>query len=296
MKKACRGINRSLAGWLFIAPALIFFIFFIFTPIILGFFYSFTDYEGLTNKFDFVGLENFHDMFADRYFKTALKNNIIYGVLMSVCTMLLSLVLAVLVNASGRLKSYFKIAFFLPYVTSMVSVAIIWKMIFNPMGGPLNVLLNALGVENPPSWLSSSTWALYAVIIVSIWKDCGYYMLIFIAGLQNIPEDLYEAASLDGASRIRSFFGITIPMLSPTIFLNCVIVTINSFQAFDLINVMTGGGPGMSTNVLSFRIYTEAFVYGKMGYASAIAYFLFALILILTLIQFRFQKRWVNYA
>ena len=294
MKKACRGINRSLAGWLFIAPALIFFIFFIFTPIILGFFYSFTDYEGLTNKFDFVGLENFHDMFADRYFKTALKNNIIYGVLMSVCTMLLSLVLAVLVNASGRLKSYFKIAFFLPYVTSMVSVAIIWKMIFNPMGGPLNVLLNALGVENPPSWLSSSTWALYAVIIVSIWKDCGYYMLIFIAGLQNIPEDLYEAASLDGASRIRSFFGITIPMLSPTIFLNCVIVTINSFQAFDLINVMTGGGPGMSTNVLSFRIYTEAFVYGKMGYASAIAYFLFALILILTLIQFRFQKRWVN--
>ena len=270
--------------------------FFIFTPIILGFFYSFTDYEGLTNKFDFVGLENFHDMFADRYFKTALKNNIIYGVLMSVCTMLLSLVLAVLVNASGRLKSYFKIAFFLPYVTSMVSVAIIWKMIFNPMGGPLNVLLNALGVENPPSWLSSSTWALYAVIIVSIWKDCGYYMLIFIAGLQNIPEDLYEAASLDGASRIRSFFGITIPMLSPTIFLNCVIVTINSFQAFDLINVMTGGGPGMSTNVLSFRIYTEAFVYGKMGYASAIAYFLFALILILTLIQFRFQKRWVNYA
>lgn len=288
-------VQKSVTGWLFVLPCFIFFIIFVFLPILMGFFYSFTNYTGLSRSMDFVGLKNYINLFKDRYFIGAIKNNIIYSVLFSISTMVLALIVSVLLNKAFIGKAYFKIAFFLPYLTSMVSVALIWKMIFNPYGGPLNTFLEFIGISNPPKWLASSDWALYAVIIVAVWKDMGYYMLIFMAGLQNIPVSLYEAASIDGANEWHAFTRITIPMLSPTIFLNSVILTINSFQVFDLINVMTGGGPGKSTNVLAFRIYEEAFKYGRMGYGSAIAYFLFFVIMILTLIQFKVQKRWVNY-
>ena len=177
----------------------------------------------------------------------------------------------------------------------MVSVAVIWKMICNPQGGPLNTVLGQLGISNPPQWLASTTWALYAVIIVSVWKNCGYYMMIFLAGLQNVPDSLYEAAALDGAGKLQQYFRITLPLISPTIFLNLILVTINSFQVFDLVSVMTDGGPGMSTNVLAYRIYYEGFKSMHMGYASAISYFLFAVILVITIIQFVAQKHWVNY-
>lgn len=287
--------KQNIVGWCFILPSLLAFILFMFLPILLGFWYSLTDYTGLSKDYEFIGLQNYVRMFSDRYFKVSVKNNCIYAVWFSILTMTCSLILASLLNRLAKFRKFFRIVFFLPYISSMVSVAVIWKMIFNPQGGPLNSLLSGFGIENPPQWLASTTWALYAIIIVSIWKSCGYYMMIFLAGLQNVSDSLYEAAALDGANRIQQYFRITLPLISPTIFLNLILVTINSFQVFDLISVMTEGGPGMSTNVLSYRIYYEGFKQMHMGYASAIAYFLFAVILVITLIQFAIQKYWVNY-
>ena len=152
-----------------------------------------------------------------------------------------------------------------------------------------------VGISNPPGWLLDQNWALYSVIIVAIWKNFGYYMIILLAGLQGIPKYLYESAEIDGATKRQCFTNITVPMLSPTIFLCLVTIIIAAFQEFDLINILTKGGPGRATNVLVFRIYTEGFVNVKMGYASAIAYTLFAIIMVITLIQFVLQKKWVNY-
>ena len=177
----------------------------------------------------------------------------------------------------------------------MVSIAVVWKLIFNHTGGPLNLLLAGIGIAEPPKWLMSSNWALYAVIIISVWKSFGYYMLILLAGMQTIPSYLYEAAEIDGASSFQRYRKITLPLLSPTIFLCIVMLLINSFQVFDLVSVLTKGGPGYATQVLVFRIYTEAFTYSRMGYASAIAYFLFLIVLVITIIQFIGQKYWVHY-
>ncbi len=290
-----RSVRQNLIGWCFILPSLLAFALFMFLPILLGFWYSLTDYTGLSSDYSFIGLANYAKMFQDRYFKVSIKNNCIYAAWYSVLTMLVSLLLASLLNRLRRCRKFFRVAFFLPYISSMVSVAIIWKMIFNPQGGPLNTVLAQLGITNLPQWLASTTWALYAVIIVSVWKNAGYYMMIFLAGLQNVPDSLYEAAALDGAGGWQKYFRITLPLISPTIFLNMILVTISSFQVFDLISVMTDGGPGMSTNVLAFRIYQEGFRQMHMGYASSIAYFLFAIILAITLVQFAVQKYWVNY-
>ncbi len=288
-------IKKSVIGWIFVLPSFAVFMIFMVAPIIMGFWYSLTDYTGLSKDCNFIGFQNYLKMFQDRYFIVSIKNNIIYAVLYSLLTLMISLALATLLNQLTKLKKLFRMVFFLPYISSMVSVAIIWKAIFNPSGGPLNSVLMQIGIENPPHWLSSTTWALYSVIIVSIWKTCGYYMLIFLAGMQNISEDLYEAASLDGAGKWQRYKSITLPLLSPTIFLNMILITINSFQVFDLISVMTDGGPGISTNVLAYRIYDESFKSMHMGYASAIAYVLFVIILLITLVQFTIQKYWVNY-
>lgn len=288
-------MRQNLIGWCFILPSLLAFLLFMFLPILLGAWYSLTNYTGLSKEYDFIGMANYFKLFQDRYFKVSIKNNCVYALWYSALTMVLSLGLATLLNRLVRFRKFFRIAFFLPYITSMVSVAVIWKMIYNPKGGPLNTLLMQLGVGNPPQWLASTTWALYAVILVSVWKSCGYYMLIFLAGLQNVPDSLYEAASLDGAGKGQQYLKITLPLISPTVFLNMILITISSFQVFDLISVMTEGGPGMSTNVLAYRIYYEGFKQMHMGYASAIAYFLFAVVLLITMIQFAVQKYWVNY-
>ena len=294
-KGISRRIRKSVTGWCFVAPSFIAFLDFLIIPMVMGFCYSLTDYSALSKNMNFVGLENYQKMFSDRYFKVAIKNNVVYALIYSSATLVISLILATMLNHLKKMKKLFRMVFFIPYITSMVSVALIWKMIFNPDGGPLNTILLQMGVSNPPRWLASTTWALYAVIIVSIWKSAGYYMLIFLAGMQTIPEELYESVALDGANSLQRYTKITLPLLSPTMFLNMVLIVINSFQVFDLISIMTDGGPGMSTNVLAYRIYVEGFKNLKMGYASSLAYFLFAVVLVITVIQFIVQKYWVNY-
>ena len=282
--------KQWLAGYLFLLPNFLGFLLLMLIPIFIAIGLSFTDYNGF-DKPIFIGLKNFVNMFADDYFKISLKNNTIYTLTTVPGIIILAFFIAVLLNNS-LLKSL-RIVFFFPNITSNTAIAIVWMSLLSPRIGPINVVLSAFGVKEPPLWLASSKWALWAVIIVVIWKGMGYYMVMFLAGLQGIPGSLYEAAKIDGANRRQTIIHITLPLMTPTIFLCSVICIINSFQVFDLIYQMTSGGPGRSTNVLVYRVYQEAFQNYNFGYASAISLLLFAIIFIATIIQFVIQKRWV---
>lgn len=284
-----------IPGTLFILPAFVLFAVFIFIPLIYGFVMSFTDYGGFNVTPDFVGFTNYIHLFKDDYFLVSLKNNMVYTALFVPLTMLLALFAAIAVNHVLHLRKYLRMAFYFPYITSMVSIAIAWGLLFNPISGPINAILKSLGIANPPEWLMSSQWALLAIILVAVWKSFGYYMIILLAGIQGIPEHLYEAAELDGAGKFKQFLYVTLPSLSPTLFMVLVLTIINSFQVFDLVSVMTEGGPGRSTNVLVFRIYQEAFIHYRMGYAAAMSTVLFLIIMVISLIQFRLEKKWVTY-
>lgn len=292
-------VNRKkmksyLKGYLFLLPNFAGFFVFMALPIIFGFIISLTNYNGF-NQFDFVGLKNYIDMFQDEYFTVSLWNNLKYTLVTVPGTVIAALLLAVAVNTGMKGTKLFRTLYFLPHITSMVAVGIVWAIIFNPTTGPVNQTLLALGSDHLPQWLSSSKMALPTIMLISIWKQAGYYMIILLAGLKSVPQQLYEAASIDGAGAVKKFFKITLPILSPTMFMVIILNVIGSFQVFDLINIMTQGGPGRSTNVLVYRIYQEGFRNLDFGYASAMAYFLFLIVLIITLIQFKGQKKWVSY-
>ncbi|MGG6313650.1 carbohydrate ABC transporter permease [Paenibacillus macerans] len=290
-----RSFKSYVPGTLFILPAFVLFAVFIFIPLVYGLGMSFTDYGGFNLKANFVGTDNYAKLFQDDYFLISLKNNIIYTLVFVPLTVLLALLSAVALNGIRHLRKYLRMAFYFPQITSMVSIAIVWGLLFNPMSGPINTVLKGIGIANPPEWLMSSHWALLAIILVAVWKSFGYYMIILLAGIQGIPEHLYESAKLDGANKFQQFLYITLPSLSPTLFMVLVLTIINSFQVFDLVSVMTDGGPGRSTNVLVFRIYQEAFINYRMGYAAAMSAVLFLVIMVISLIQFRMEKKWVTY-
>ncbi|WP_150269867.1 carbohydrate ABC transporter permease [Paenibacillus tepidiphilus] len=293
--KRLLNLRSYIPGTLFILPAFALFAVFIFIPLVYGIYMSFTDYGGFNVKANFIGLDNYISLFKDDYFLVSLKNNLIYTVLFVPLTMLLALLAAVALNGVRHLRKFFRMSFYFPYITSMVSIAIVWGLLFNPLSGPVNQILKAVGIANPPEWLMSSKWALLAIVIVAVWKSFGYYMIILLAGIQGIPEHLYESAKLDGANKFQQFIYITLPSLSPTLFMVLILTIINSFQVFDLVSVMTDGGPGRSTNVLVFRIYQEAFINYQMGYAAAMSTVLFIIIMVISLIQFRLEKKWVTY-
>lgn len=287
--------KESLLGLAFITPALIFFLAFQAYPMIYGLLLSFTSNRNAGAALTFNGFANYIRLFTkDSSFRIALQNNLIYAAAFTPGVLIVALLIALLLNSKIKCKDALRTVCFFPYITSMVAVATVWNIILAP-NGPVNQILSALGVKNLPGWLLDKDWALASVIIVAIWKNFGYYMIILLAGLQGIPVYLYESARIDGASGFNAFRYITLPMLSPTIFLSLITIIIAAFQEFDLINIMTQGGPGRATNVLVYRIYQEGFVNVKMGYASAIAYTLFAIIMVITMIQFILQKKWVNY-
>jgi multiple sugar transport system permease protein len=285
--------NRIIA-YTFLLPNIIGFLVFILIPVIASFFMSFTSWNGF-GVVEFIGLDNYKQLLKDDNFKISFFNSILFMVISVPITLFLSMLIAVALNQGIRFVKVFRTAVFLPYVTATIAVAAVWQLIFNPTMGPINGVLMNFGIDQPPGWLSSPTWALVSVSIVYIWHSVGYYMVLFLAGLQNIPDYLYEAAELDGAGPISKFFNITVPMLSPILFFTTIIGVINSFKVFDLIYVLTGGGPGRSTHVLVYDIYNTAFKQFEYGYASAMAYVLFLLILVISIIQFRGQKKWVNY-
>ncbi|MDR1470861.1 MAG: sugar ABC transporter permease [Spirochaetaceae bacterium] len=298
MKTGKKPINRrqrsqNINALLFLLPCGVGFLVFIVYPLIVSLVLCFMDWNGFT-AMQFVGLDNFARMFRDSNFKIAFWNNIVYTFGTVPLTIVFALLLACVMNAKIKGIGVFRVIFYLPNITAIIAISIVWVTIFAQYG-PINRLLTALGVENPPGWINSPRWALPSVMIVSIWRAMGYYAIILLAGLQGIPGTLYEAASIEGAGPFTKFFKITVPMLSPSIFFCVVMNMIASFQVFDSIVAMTQGGPGRATNVLVYHIYITAFENRRFGYASSMAYVLFAVILIFTLIQFAGQKKWVNY-
>ncbi len=284
--------NRRVAS-LFLLPNLIGFLVFMFVPIIMSFGISFTNWDGF-NEIQFVGIDNFKKMFLDEGFRISLKNTLYYSVFFVPLTLVAALLAAAGLNCNIKGIKFYRTAFFLPYITATVAVVVVWQLLYHPSMGPINSFLMAIGIENPPKWLSSSKWAMPAVIITSVWKNVGYYMIIFLAGLQGISAELYEAADLDGADSLQKFWYVTIPLLRPIIFFVSIITVINSFKVFDMVYMLTNGGPGRATNVLVYSIYTEGFRKYNFGYASAMAYVLFLMIMVVTMIQFRGEKKWGN--
>nr|WP_072986035.1 sugar ABC transporter permease [Clostridium cavendishii] len=296
-KKQKRGTlekHEAKWGYIFLLPNFVGFLIFTLIPVVAALIMSFTNWDGFGNV-DFTGFKNYLLLLKDQRFIDSFVNTIYFTIGSVPLTIIVALAVALALNQKLKGISALRAAYFLPYISSVVAVAVVWQALYNPDFGPLNSLIKSFGITDPPTWLSSTAWALPAVILMSVWKTFGYYMVMFLAGLQGIPKYLYEAAELDGCTGWQKFKNITLPMLSPTTFFVTIMCIINSFKVFDQIYVMTQGGPGTSTTVLVYNIYCEAFQKYNFGYASAQAFVFFALILMVTLIQFRGQKKWVNY-
>ena len=283
--------REALTGWLFVSPALIGFGIFTFGAILYSLYLSFTDYNLLGSP-KWLGLENYIRAFTnDQYFYPYFGNTFYFAIVLVPVVLVISLFLAILINKKvGKIAKAYRVALFLPSITSTVAVSMVWLWIFNPDMGIMNNFLTAIGFNNPPMWLSDPEWSKPALIIMRVWQMSGYYMLLFLAGLQTIPETLYEAAEVDGASSWQKFRRITVPMLSNTTFVVVILLIIESFNMFESIFVMTEGGPLGSTSTIMYYIYEQGFMSYNMGYASALAWIFFALILVFTLIQFRFRR------
>ena len=273
------------AGLIFIFPALLGTLIFIIIPVICSFGFSFTKWD-LLNPIKFVGLSNYTMLFKDELFYKILGNTVVFALSTSVLGVIITLILAAILNNKIRGCEFYKTAYFLPFITPMVVIGIVWTWIFDPNIGLLSQVLHI-----HINWLYDSKFAMPALIIVSVWKLIGYNMIIFLSSLSAISQSLFEAAKIDGANAFQTFKNVTVPLLSPTIFFVIIITAISSFQVFDLIYLMTEGGPFDSTNVLVYSIYKNAFEYFNVGKASAIAYVLFVIILVLTLLQWGYRKK-----
>lgn len=286
-------LKTYVIAYLFLAPSLAGLVVFILYPVLFTFFLSFTRWDGLT-PLSWTGWENYRDLLEDETFRISLINNLYYTFVTVPVTIAFSIGLALMMNFKVRGIKTFRVLYFFPNVTASLAIGIIWAAMFT-RDGPINTILRFLGVADPPAWLSSTTWALPAIMLVSIWKGVGYNAVILLAGLQGVSRSLYEAAQLDGAGKFKQFLHVTLPGLSPIIFFCVVMGVIGSFQVFDTIMAMTQGGPGRATNVLVYHIYMTAFHQYRFGYASAMSFILFLIVLTFTLLQMKMQKRWVTY-
>lgn len=279
--------SQTSAAWIFVFPALLGMLIFIIIPIFFSFGLSFAKWD-LLNPIHFVGLDNYKEIFTEPLFGKILLNTVVFALATSFFGVIIPLILAAIMNSKIRGADFFKTAYFLPFITPMIVIGIVWEWIFDPNIGLLNKVLQV-----HINWLYDPHWAMPALILVSVWKLIGYNMIIFLSGFSGISNSMFEAAKIDGANPVETFFYVTIPLLSPTIFFVVIITAVSSFQIFDLIYLMTQGGPLDSTNVLVYAIYKNAFEYFNAGKASAIAYVLFVIILVLTLLQWNMRKKLV---
>ena len=282
--------RRTLVGVSFITPNFVGFFVLNLIPILFALLLCFNRWDGY-NPMEFAGLDNFKYIFTHKVFQQAVLKTAVFTVFSVGITMLLSLGLAVLINQKLKAIGIFRTAIFFPYVASVVAVAAVWQMLFQKDMGLINEVLRALGVADPPGWFASTKWALVGVIVVNIWKNMGYYMIIYLAALQDIPSSLVEAGMIDGASAWQRFWRIKWPLLRNATFFVAMMLTINSFKSFDLIYALTEGGPGTATTLLSQYIYNQSFVSWDYGRASAAAMVLFAIVAVSTLFQFRLEKK-----
>lgn len=293
-RRSRRRWHEARAAYLFLLPNIVGFLLFSMLPVIATLVISTLNWD-LIRSPGFVGFGNYKTLFVeDPIFRQVVGNTIYYVAGVVPLSIVLSLMLALAMNNGLKGISLFRAIFFIPVITSSVAVAMLWRWLYNTDFGLINVALDAVGLPAVP-WLTSTDWAMPAVIIMAVWKNLGYNMVIYLAGLQGIPPTLYEAAALDGAGWWSRFKDITVPLLGPTTFFILVISIINSFQVFDLTFILTQGGPGIATTTIVMYIYDQAFRYFQMGYAAALAWVLFMAIFAITLIQMRLQKRWVHY-
>ena len=285
--------QETLWALFFLSPKIIGLVFFTLGPVIASFLISFTDWD-LVSKPIWIGLDNYKHLIRNDVFVKSLITTCYYTVVSVPLGLVLSLLLAVAMNQKIKGIVVFRTAFFLPVISSMVAIALLWRWIYNSQYGLLNYFLGLICIP-PQNWLGNTKLAMPSLIAMSVWKGLGYNMMIWLAALQGIPEDLYEAARIDGASKWQQFKNITVPLLSPTTFLLLILGLINSFQVFEQSFVMTGGGPAKATLTIVLYLFSNAFEWLRMGYASAMAYILALIIFVLTLIQFKYQKKWVHY-
>ena len=293
VKRAFTGLRRgeTIAGYLFLAPNFIGFIIFMLFPICFAFYIMLTDWS-LAKPPEFVGLKNFDTMINDRLFWKSLLNSFYYTFVAVPTGIFIAFWLALALNRKMRGIIFFRTVYFLPQITLTVAAATVWRWIYQPEIGMINHMLEFIGVDGP-KWIHDTKWAMPSVIIMSNWQGIGFAMLILLAGLQGIPEEYYEAASIDGASGWQRMRYVTLPMLSPAIFFVVVTSLIGAFQAFDQFYVLTEGGPAHATTPLTLYIFQNAFRFFKMGYGAALAAVLFVIILIITIVQWHLARRWV---
>ena len=283
-----------LAAAIFLAPNMIGLTVFIVIPVIAGFVISFTEWDMLSAP-EFIGFDNYVELLTDdRFFWLTLKNTLVYSLFVIPGSIVISLLLALALNTHIRGVGIYRTIYFLPFVSSTIAISLVWKWIMHPDFGILNGFLGLFGVPRL-GWLQDRNMALFSVAIVAIWHSAGYNMTIFLAGLKGIPKTYYEAAEIDGATYWQRFWRITFPLLTPTLFFVLVISLIGSFQVFNLVYIMTDGGPGSSTQVYVYYLWENGFSYFRMGYASAMAYILFLIMLVITLFQVRLLGSRVNY-
>ena len=285
---------RKITPYLFIFPMILGLILFRLGPIIASFLISFTTWRG-TSKPVYIGLSNYTDSLSSDVFWEVLNNTLVFALLYVPGTMLLGLALALMINQQLRGISFFRGIYYLPAITSMVAVALVWNWIFASRFGLLNYFLRSfLSISDPPRWLSDSETALYVLIIVSIWKSAGLPMMVYLAGLKGIPPSLYEAANMDGANGWSRFRFITLPMLTPVSFFILIITLFDAFGTFEVTFAMTGGGPLNSSTTLPFYIYQNSFQFARYGFASSLAYMLMIVVVLLTAVNFWARSRWVQ--
>jgi multiple sugar transport system permease protein len=282
--------RHLLHAYLFIAPVVVLFGLFRVIPSVQTLLYSFYKVELLRGRFTFIGLDNFRRLLTDEIFRQATLNTLTYVVTIVPISACLGLLLAVMFNEKFRCKELFKAIYFSPMITSTVAAAMVWWWLYNPQYGLFNVVLRLVHIPNQP-WLMSSRMALPSIIIFSIWKTLGYNMIIYLAGLQAIPAQFYEAATIDGANAFRRFWNVSVPLLAPTTTFILIYNSILSFQVFDQVFVLTGGGPAGSTNVVVLELYKQAFQRYNFGYAAAEAMVLFLFILGVSMLQYVYTKR-----
>jgi multiple sugar transport system permease protein len=291
-----RGLSRlrwEEAKWayIFLLPNLIIFSLFTIYPVFASFFYSLNEWT-LHGPMEFIGLANYANLLQDEIFRQVLVNTFYYTAGVIPIQTALALLIAVGLNQKIRFMIGYRALYFVPVVTSMIAVSVVWQWMYQPQYGVINSLLRMVGIEGP-NWLYSREWAMPSVIAMSIWKNVGYSIVLYLAALQGVPESFYESAMIDGANAWQRFWRITIPMISPTTFFIIVLSVIGSFQSFDQIYVLTEGGPARATSVIVHYLYQNGFQWFKMGYAAAIACVLFAFLLILTIFQWTYRAKWV---
>ena len=287
-----RSWTRYRPGILFLLPAFILYAIFMIYPFFQSIYLSFTDWNGAEPVKNFVGLENYRNLFSDSLLWKSLQHNLIWVVVGTLGPLAMGFLLAVMLSSRPKGFTLFRTAYFLPQVLSPVIIGIVWGWIYNPLFGILNVGLERIGLENwTRGWLGDPAWALYAVLLAAMWAETGFVFVIFLAGLQNVNRDLIEAATLDGANAWRRFWDVTVPQMANVVTVVAALLLIGGFSVFDIIFVMTGGGPANSTDVIATYAYTEAFVQNNVGYAATLTLVITIITLIASYIFIRWRER-----